>query len=307
MIKKQISKISMLASLLVASTINAQEFYTCVPKKSWWKDVMTESVEKGIRKGNLKGVWKKIIHLTPTSPLKDFQQPLYIGKYRLTAAAAGGSEEIRYFNLDKETEFKACVGAGGGGGGGGNRFSGYCGGGGGGGGGRGYGGYYSGGNGGSSSGGSGGYGIGGEGGSGGFSYAHEVKSGRTGKGGKGGGSGGNGSDSSESGGHNLSIGNEYGSSGKGYGKGVGGKGGNMKNDINMGGGGGGSGCGGGGGGGSFNHSGYGGAGGGGGGSYFQVADVELVLKGGDGKPADGYNGGGDGAGPDGYVIVEKME
>ena len=34
MMKKQISKISMMASLLVATMVNAQEFYTCVPKKN---------------------------------------------------------------------------------------------------------------------------------------------------------------------------------------------------------------------------------------------------------------------------------
>ena len=69
----------------------------------------------------------------------------------------------------------------------------------------------------------------------------------------------------------------------------------------------GGGGGGGGGGSSFNgSSGSGGGGGGGGGSYFQVADVELILKGGDGKPSNGNNGG-DGAGPDGYVIVERLE
>ena len=47
MIKKS-SKITILASLLIASTINAQEFYTCVPKKSWWKDTMGESIRNNV-------------------------------------------------------------------------------------------------------------------------------------------------------------------------------------------------------------------------------------------------------------------
>ena len=44
MMKKQISKITMMASLLVATMVNAQEFYTCVPKKSWWSDIIKSNV-----------------------------------------------------------------------------------------------------------------------------------------------------------------------------------------------------------------------------------------------------------------------
>ncbi len=49
MMKKQISKISMLASLLVATMVNAQEFYTCVPKKSWWGDVIRENTSNSLQ------------------------------------------------------------------------------------------------------------------------------------------------------------------------------------------------------------------------------------------------------------------
>lgn len=52
MMKKQISKITMMASLLVASAINAQEFYTCVPKKSWWVDTMSESIRNSVPSAN---------------------------------------------------------------------------------------------------------------------------------------------------------------------------------------------------------------------------------------------------------------
>ena len=30
--------------MLVAGVVNAQEFYTCVPKKNWWKDTIKEGV-----------------------------------------------------------------------------------------------------------------------------------------------------------------------------------------------------------------------------------------------------------------------
>ncbi len=43
MIKKT-SKITILASLLVATMVNAQEFYTCVPKQNWWKSTIQMSV-----------------------------------------------------------------------------------------------------------------------------------------------------------------------------------------------------------------------------------------------------------------------
>ncbi len=45
---KKTSKITIIASLLVASVVNAQEFYTCVPKKSWWKDTMGESIRNNV-------------------------------------------------------------------------------------------------------------------------------------------------------------------------------------------------------------------------------------------------------------------
>ena len=48
---KTTSKITLLSAMLVATMVNAQEFYTCVPKKSWWGDVIRENVEKGVRKG----------------------------------------------------------------------------------------------------------------------------------------------------------------------------------------------------------------------------------------------------------------
>lgn len=42
----KISKITMVASLLVVGIVNAQEFYTCVPKKDWLKNTIKESVKE---------------------------------------------------------------------------------------------------------------------------------------------------------------------------------------------------------------------------------------------------------------------
>ncbi len=47
-------------------------------------------------------------------------------------------------------------------------------------------------------------------------------------------------------------------------------------------------------------------GGGGGGSYFEVADIKKIVAGGYGKSGT-ISSGGKGAGPDGYVIIEKWE
>ena len=44
MINKPVSKITVLSAMLLAGVVNAQEFYTCVPKKNWWKDTIKESV-----------------------------------------------------------------------------------------------------------------------------------------------------------------------------------------------------------------------------------------------------------------------
>ncbi len=108
MMKKQISKISMLASLLVATMVNAQEFYTCVPKKSWWSDVMSNSVAQGIKEEKKQSL--KIIHLTPKSKQEEFMQVLEPGRYRITATAAGGEIHKQEFLIAKPSVFKACVG-----------------------------------------------------------------------------------------------------------------------------------------------------------------------------------------------------
>ncbi len=301
MINKQISKITLLSAMLLAGVVNAQEFYTCVPKKSWWKDIMTESIKDGQKK-----IWSKIIDLQITSPLDKFKGWLQPGNYRVTAAAAGGVEEIGEFTLIKTSEFKACVGAGGGNGGIGNWGRG--GGAGGGGGGKGYLGAYGGGGGCYGRGG----GSGGYGGDGGFGSA--------GKDGNNAGSG----DKSNIAGRGGGVGTTYGAydpecyfpenrGGKGGGyvgiAGEGGSGSFNESGIGGGGGKGGKGCTGGGGGGAgfgFSNNGTGGGGGGSGGSYFQVADVELNLKGADGTDGKGHDGG-IGAGSDGYVIIERLE
>ena len=297
MIKKT-SKITMITALVLAGVVNAQEFYTCVPKKSWWKDTIKESIPsqeilkeikeslsnnfqnadklaeiiaKGIRNSK-KTIWKKIVYLKITSPISDFKQVLQPGYYRVTAAAAGSQEVIKEFSVTREQEFLACVGAAGGNGGK-SRGVGYYSGGGGGGGGRGYMGCYN-----------------GESGAGVF-HSNEWWSTTGGTGGCGGSGAAPGDNSKNKSSEvddcnieckDLSRSHLNGGLGGRGGYGCkGGKGGALNDSI-------------------------GGGGGGGGGSYFKVADVELILKGGDGKPADGYNGGA-GAGPDGYVIVEKME
>ena len=258
MIKKT-SKITLLSAVLLAGVVNAQEFYTCVPKKSWWIDVVKSGQKKS---------WDKIIHLTPSSGQSQFKQYLQPGRYRVKAAAGGGQEEIKEFYLTKVYEFKACVGRmgsdeqenGNGGKGGG---------------GMGYNGVYRGGDG----------GVGGE----------TIQDSMWGKEGT-----------------NGNIGGGYGGAGQ---AGKGGEKGLVKVLVIDGadgqGGYGGTGCygGGGGGGGSGSTDGVmrgGGGQGGGGGSYFQVADVELILKGGNGEryrefiPGESFN-------LDGYVIIEKME
>ena len=105
MIKKQISKISMFASLLVATMVNAQEFYTCVPKKSWWKDIMTESVEKGIDRTKV----KKWILVEEFYVGSDKPFPLNSGKYKLEYIAENTNGEHEFIASDNQyikTTFK---------------------------------------------------------------------------------------------------------------------------------------------------------------------------------------------------------
>ena len=282
--KNTISKIALLTGLLMINT-NTKGFYQCIPKRSWIANVID------FRQ------WVKILDLRITSPLEDFKGFLEPGKYRVKAAGAGGEGEVKEFILRKKEEFKACVGAGGGGGGGCGLNIWYyyknAGGGGGGGGGKGYAGYYSGSKGEDGSegcnGGEGGNGGGGNGGNG-YRLYNDIEGG---KGGMGGGKGGNnGSSGLNNCRSNCSNGN--------YGR--------RKLYFNLPGMGG-YGCSGGKGGRSSSYN-SGGGGGGGGGSYFKIADVELMLKGGDGNPGyvqDDRCNGGDGAGPDGYVIVERWE
>ncbi len=96
----KINKKILLASILVTNLVAAQEYYTCVPKKDWWLDVVREGSKK----------WKKIIHLTPQSKQEEFQQTLQPGKYRVTAAGGGGKPETKEFTLTTASEFKACAG-----------------------------------------------------------------------------------------------------------------------------------------------------------------------------------------------------
>ena len=241
MINKRISKITLLSAMFVAGVVNAQEFYTCVPKKSWWGDVIKSNVPsasdivnalpKTNPAPNNPLSWQTIISLKPSSYQDEFKQTLYPGQYRVSAAAAGGERVIKEFTLTVPTEFKACVGASG--------------------------------------------------------VDAEGK-----EGGRGGGG--------------MGYNGLYG----GYGKGEFGKDGS-DSIIISGGGRGGSGCHQGGDGGDYidKDTGYA-AGGGGGGSYFQILDIELVLKGGDGGDGgDGYRmtEEGSGAKPDGYVKIEMLK
>ena len=98
--KNKISKIILAASLLASGITTAQEFYTCVPKRDWWIEMVREGSKK----------WKKIIHLTPQSPQSDFQQTLQPGKYKVIAAGGGGEPETKEFTLTSSQEFKACAG-----------------------------------------------------------------------------------------------------------------------------------------------------------------------------------------------------
>ncbi len=124
MMKKQISKISLLSAMLVATMVNAQEFYTCVPKRNWWSDLIKDGVEKGVTEGKKEieeNKWETIIDLTTDSNPVELKQALLPGKYRVTVAVAGvgmdGEKKVRIFTLDKKEEFKACIEVSGGNGG----------------------------------------------------------------------------------------------------------------------------------------------------------------------------------------------
>lgn len=239
----RISKITILTALFIGGIVNAQEFYTCVPKRNWWLDI--------VREGNLKNKWELIINLTPNLNIELYKQKLYPGKYRIYIAAGGGDEIVKEFTLDKVEEFKACVGAGGE---------------------------------------AGSYGVG-----------------NFGRGGNGG--GGMGYKGHYSGGARGWTNNEWdgaGKGGNGYGKGKAGEmvpwGGNA--GI------GGYGCYGGGGGGwgwfaDGRSEGTGGGGGGGAGSYFQINNLEIILRGANG--GIGYWGSGGYGSRDGFIKIEKWE
>ncbi len=96
--KQYISTTALVTSLILSSTTKAQKFYTCVPKKEWIEKIAKE--------------WKEIIHITPQSKQEEFRQTLPAGKYRVTAAGAGGKPEIKEFSIQSgyKAEFDFCVG-----------------------------------------------------------------------------------------------------------------------------------------------------------------------------------------------------
>ncbi len=113
--KNKISKIAIFTILMLNGTVKSQEFYTCIPNEDWVKGKAKEAVtdthiQELIRKTVNKLEWKKIIHLTPNSNLWEFEQTLQPGRYRVTAAGAGGKEIIKDFTLTTSSVFKACVG-----------------------------------------------------------------------------------------------------------------------------------------------------------------------------------------------------
>ena len=96
----KMNKKVLLTSLLVTNLVTAQEFYTCVPKKDYFLEL--------IREGNKK--WNKIIHITTQSKPEEFRQTLQPGKYRVRGAGAGGTEEVYEFNAYSKKELDFCVG-----------------------------------------------------------------------------------------------------------------------------------------------------------------------------------------------------
>ena len=75
----KINKKILLASMLTANLVAAQEYYTCVPKKDWWKSTIKESIKeqkkeewKFIRSANVKRKknWTKSLFLAPIGNLK---------------------------------------------------------------------------------------------------------------------------------------------------------------------------------------------------------------------------------------------
>ncbi len=250
----KISKITILASMLTVNLVAAQEYYTCVPKKDWWANIVKQNVPNAsdirqiVKEEVIKNLNWRPINLTPNSEVIEFQQKLQPGKYKVIAAGAGGEEEERIFILYTATKFKACVG--------GKSENGTDG---------GY--YYAG-------------GFSGKGGDG-KGYKGEYKGGK--------------------GCYDDGV-NWICRDGSGYGEGVAGKAGKYLKSAGSTGGIGGKGCYGGGAGGT----GYGGSGGGGGGSYFEIGNLKLILKGGDGK--NGSEGkGAEGILTDGYIKIEKLE
>ncbi len=240
----KISKITILTALFIGGIVNAQEFYTCVPKRNWWLDI--------VREGNLKNKWELIIDLTPNLNVELYKQKLYPGKYRIRAAGAGGKEELKEFTIKETATFKACVGRGSG---------------------------------------AGGYGFGydGRGGNGGGGMGY--------KGAYDGGLGGQ---------HGENAYTGQGLPGSGYGKGAPGDGASWGGHSGTGG----NGCYGGGGGGwgwfaDGRSEGTGGGGGGGAGSYFQISNLEIILRGANGGRGS-WGSGGHGS-RDGFIKIEKWE
>ena len=109
----KINKKILLASMLTANLVAAQEYYTCVPKKTCPSLEEIKQVLKTVKPVPpipTNGTWKEKILLTPNSIQSEFQQKLQPGKYKVTAAGAGAAPVIREFILNEEAEFKACTG-----------------------------------------------------------------------------------------------------------------------------------------------------------------------------------------------------
>ena len=87
MMKKQISKITMMASLLLAGMVNAQEFYTCVPKKNTIMNIninnvdeLAKAITKGVKENTQEEQWKIVDKFI----LKDYcRHDLPFGKYKI--------------------------------------------------------------------------------------------------------------------------------------------------------------------------------------------------------------------------------
>ena len=91
MINKRISKITLLSAMLVTGVVNAQEFYTCVPKKNTIMNININNVDE-----LAKAIVKVVPAPTPQQPSSDWKLIKKISFGKVEICSVFGKYKIKF-------------------------------------------------------------------------------------------------------------------------------------------------------------------------------------------------------------------